>query len=73
MVDHQIDVLLRHGTVECNGIPVLFVHVIAWADLFMLLPQIGCDYRVAFQINNRLLQVILKNKCEHFTFDLDHQ
>lgn len=60
MIDHFADLFPAEAAVGMNGIPVLFIHVIARLNFGMTLAQLNGQFRIAFDVELRAC----RNACQ---------
>jgi hypothetical protein len=72
MINHPAQVAVQNSAVDFDGIPMLFVHVVTWADLLVPVSQFECEIRVAFQIRSRW-NFIERSQGEYFAGDLENE
>ena len=72
MVNHRKNFSRRDCTVECNGVPMFFVHVVSGRDGGILFPKFNRAFRVALQVNGQRMS-ICHDEDENFPVRFKHK
>jgi hypothetical protein len=72
VIDHFANLGLRNPIFDLDRVPMLFVHVITGADLFVPIAQLEREIGIAFQVRPRR-NLIEGRDRKNFAADFEHE